>query len=102
MKARNPEKLADLCAYPLQIGRDEIQTRELAVALFTAEFAFVREIHEFSVSKRNITTLADDEAMLEGYMKGKITYIDGSTDEDEGEVIFYFRKVGGSWKIAGW
>lgn len=35
-------------------------------------------------------------------MKGKITFIDGSTDEDEGEVIFYFRKVGGSWKIAGW
>lgn len=66
MKARNPEKLADLCAYPLQIGRDEIQTKELAVALFTAEFAFVREIHELSVSKRNITTLADDEAVLEG------------------------------------
>ncbi|MBZ9855780.1 hypothetical protein LB566_18395 [Mesorhizobium sp. CA13] len=96
--------LANADAWRLQFPRLEIYRDEwLRQAKETAATKFAEPLREalFRVTNLRDIDVDGDRAVLHKKFDGTVAKADGGVDRLKWQTLYFCRKVGGSWKIAG-
>jgi hypothetical protein len=99
MTTRNAERLADLLIYPIETLEGTFATKERAVALYSLGFRMI-DTDTFAFSNHEIV-FNDKGAIARMTQRFKRTVLGGIVLDEENEVVYTLRKLGGQWKISG-
>jgi hypothetical protein len=100
IRTQDPEKLADLCTYPLYVNNYLFATREAAVQNFEKLYCFeIEEYQELWIKDRQIK-VRGTEATVQATLAAELTDIYGGFFAGENLANFQLVKTGESWLIS--